>query len=153
MPKKIILAIVGVFLIIQLIPVDRNNPPVSEEWNPDREIKQIIQKSCYDCHSNKTKWPWYSYVAPVSWLVAHDVKEGREELNFTEMDRYSERRFKRKLRHALEEVYEKEMPLPIYVLMHPEAKVTDEEFTKLKNYLEKEYKIEWSPENEDHEEE
>lgn len=135
MKLKIILAIVALLLVIQLIPVQRDNPPVTQEIVAPAEVKAFLRRSCYDCHSNETKWPWYSYVAPVSWLVAHDVHEGREELNFSEMDRYSERRKKRKLKKALEEIEEGEMPLWFYIPLHPDARVTRKDIDSFKAFL------------------
>jgi len=86
--KKIIMGIVTgliiVVIAIQFVTVERTNPPVTGEINVTPELKSVLQKSCYDCHSNETVWPWYSKVAPVSWLVSKDVVEGREELNFSE---------------------------------------------------------------------
>ena len=121
--KRIILAGVVVFGLIQLIPVDRSNPPVTQEiqWN-SAETQQLAQNACYDCHSNRSEWPWYSYVAPVSWLVAHDVEEGRGKLNFTEWDQPNEDAHK-----ILEEVEEGQMPLTKYVIMHPEANLSADE--------------------------
>jgi hypothetical protein len=118
--KRLVIAGVVGFVLIQLIPVDRSNPPVTREiqWN-SAETQQLAQNACYDCHSNQSEWPWYSYVAPASWLVAHDVEEGREHLNFTEWDRPNE-----EAEEILEEVEEGSMPLTKYVLLHPEANLS-----------------------------
>ena len=114
-----------VLALIQLIPIDRDNPATdpSSEIVFDVEVKQIIQTACYDCHSNQTSWPWYSYVAPVSWLVAYHVHQGREEMNFSQWNLYSDKRMDRKLREIIEEIEEEEMPLPIYLLTHSEADI------------------------------
>jgi hypothetical protein len=82
---------VGVIAVaIQLVPYGRahTNPPVREEpaWDPI-PARELAVRACFDCHSNQTRWPWYSNVAPVSWLVQHDVDEGRRTLNFSEWDR------------------------------------------------------------------
>ncbi len=69
---------------IQLVPVKRSNPPVEFEVEAPADVHAILERACYDCHSNRTRWPWYSSVAPVSWLVARDVRRGRKELNFTD---------------------------------------------------------------------
>ncbi len=126
---KVLLGVVGLFVLIQLVPMgrDHTNPPVTQDapW-PNPEARALAVRACYDCHSNETKWPWYSNVAPVSWLVAHDVDEGREELNFSEFDKNQ-----RHLKDAPEEVREKEMPPAIYFPMHPEAKLTDAERAQL----------------------
>ena len=121
-----------IFLGIQLIPVKRSNPPVVSEVDASIEVKAILKRSCYDCHSNEVNWPWYSYVAPVSWLVAHDVKEGREELNFSEWGRHSgDAEMKEEI---IEEIEEGEMPLPIYLITHPGASVSEQELTILKKW-------------------
>lgn len=83
-------AVVGLLLAIQLVPYGRNhvNPPVGQEPRWDRpETRALVARVCFDCHSNETVWPWYSHVAPVSWLVQRDVDEGRRTLNFSEFDR------------------------------------------------------------------
>lgn len=125
-------ALIAIFLGIQLIPVDRSNPPVVSDLEAPIEVKTILKRSCYDCHSNEVKWPWYSYLAPVSWLVSHDVKEGREELNFSEWSNYSgDAKKKEKI---IEEISEGEMPLPIYLITHPEASVSKQELEILKQW-------------------
>lgn len=128
-PLKVLLALVIAFVVIQLLPIGRNhaNPPVTKEpeW-PSPEVRALAVRACFDCHSNETKWPWYSSVAPVSWLVSHDVDEGRRELNFSEFDQRQ-----RHAKDAAEEVREKEMPPAIYFPMHPEAKLTDAERQQL----------------------
>ena len=121
--RNIVIALIVVLVLIQLIPIDRTNPAVTREvqWNSP-ETRAIAQRACYDCHSNETVWPWYSYVAPVSLRVADHVAEGREHLNFSEWDRANEG-----LEEILETINKGEMPLSDYLLMHPEAKLTAEE--------------------------
>ena len=96
-----ILASVVLLVVIQLVPYGRNhsNPPVTQEvkWDSSR-TRELAVGACYDCHSNETVWPWYSNVAPVSWLVYADVKSGRETLNFSEWDRAARRRWGRRSR-------------------------------------------------------
>ena len=84
--KLILLYIFIPFLLIQLIPIDRENPPIdiSNTLDAPSEVMTVLKNSCYDCHSNETNWPFYSYIAPISWLVYRDVKFGREDLNFSE---------------------------------------------------------------------
>jgi len=135
--KKILryglLSFIVLFLVIQLVPVDRSNPPVVADFDGPVEVKQILQRSCYDCHSNTSEWPWYSYVAPVSWLVAYDVAEGREELNFSDWQRFAGDAHL--LEEIPEEVEEGEMPMPIYLLTHRDAKVSRQELATLKSYF------------------
>ena len=114
---------VGILLVlgIQLIPVPRENPEAVAPITAPDDVRMVLENSCYDCHSNLTEWPWYSRVAPVSWLVYKDVKKGRDELNFSEWGEYSDRRRNRKLEEIEEKVTDKEMPLKLYVRLHPEA--------------------------------
>ena len=123
---KIIAAVLIVaFIGIQFIPVERSNPPVTGEMDAPPRVKEILMRSCYDCHSNETVWPWYSYIAPASWLLEKDVEEGRDELNFSEWKGYDEKKKQKKFKETREEVEEGEMPQWYYVIMHPEAKLTD----------------------------
>ena len=120
--KRTVIALCIIIIVgIQLIPVNRTNPEVAYDFDGPAEVKAILKRSCYDCHSNLTEWPWYSRVAPVSWLVSKDVKKGRDELNFSEWGEYSDRRRTRKLEEIEEKVADKEMPLKLYVRLHPGA--------------------------------
>lgn len=119
-------------MAMQLVPVDRSNPPVITDLEAPIEVKSLLQRSCYDCHSNQVNWPWYSYVAPVSWLVAHDVSEGRAELNFSEWNQYAQDREMRE--EIYEEVAEGEMPMKIYLLTHPDAAVSESELAFLRQW-------------------
>lgn len=126
---KVLLVLLSLTIGIQLIPVPRENPPVVAPITVPDGVRTVLENSCHDCHSNLTEWPWYSRVAPASWLVYKDVKRGRDKLNFSEWGEYSDRRRNRKLEEIEELVADKEMPLKIYVRMHPEAalSVTDAE--------------------------
>jgi hypothetical protein len=122
------LVVVGIaFVAIQLVPVDRTNPPVEEEVPASPEVRAVLRRACYDCHSNETTWPWYSRVAPVSWLVASDVEEAREHLNFSTWNRLSPKDRAKGFEEAWEEVEDGEMPLWFYVPLHREAKLTAED--------------------------
>lgn len=126
---KLLGGLVGVFVVVQLVPYgrDHTNPPVKAEpqWTSP-EVRALAVRACFDCHSNETKWPGYSNVAPVSWLVQHHVDEGRHELNFSEFDRPQKH-----AKDAEEELREGEMPMGGYVAMHAEAKLTDAEKKQL----------------------
>ena len=132
----IILAIlVGGFLLIQLVPYGRNhtNPPVVSEPNWDSpETRALAERACFDCHSNETVWPWYSNIAPVSWLVYHDTEEGRQYLNFSE---WGSNREGEEGEEMVEQIKKGDMPLPIYLPTHPEARLTPAEKTALINGL------------------
>ncbi|RMH15864.1 MAG: heme-binding protein [Gammaproteobacteria bacterium] len=138
MKKKILyglLGVLGVFVLIQLIPVDRTNPPVTAEIKAPPKIMAILKTSCYDCHSNQTKWPFYSYIAPISWFVAHDVHEGREKLNFSEWGKYTKKKQRKRLQDALEEVEAGDMPIGIYLLAHPKAEVSPQQVKLIKQWV------------------
>ena len=128
--KRLLLTGIAVFVVAQLIPMTRANPPVDPaqaifaRMTVPPEVAGILTRACQDCHSNQTVWPWYSRIAPVSWLTIHDVNEGRGELNFSEWGRYSARRQDRQLKEICEQVERGKMPMPIYTVMHPQAKLT-----------------------------
>lgn len=122
---KIVLAVVVSFVGIQLIPVDRSNPPVEEEITASPDVKAILKRACFDCHSNETIWPWYSRVAPVSWLLAWDVGEGREELNFSTWNQYSQKKRDKIIKEIRKEVEEGEMPPWFYLSLHPDARLSE----------------------------
>ena len=123
----IIVVAVVLFIAIQFVPVERTNPPVVSEPDWDSpETKALMQRACFDCHSNETKWPAYAYIAPISWLVAHDVDEGRAEFNLSDWANHPGEGDE-----MVDEVEEGGMPLPIYLSMHPEAVLTAAEKEQL----------------------
>ncbi|MCF8233772.1 MAG: heme-binding domain-containing protein [Bacteroidales bacterium] len=119
---SVILIVIAILIImIQFIPVSRENPEVqgTPDFNNER-THELVRQACYDCHSHETDWPWYAYVAPVSWLVASDVHEGREHFNMSVPP----------FEHGDEAagmVEKGTMPLDIYQWMHPEARFTEKE--------------------------
>jgi hypothetical protein len=125
-----------VFGAIQLIPIQRDNPPVlrEPEWDAP-ETRQLAVQACFDCHSNETEWPWYAYVAPASWIIRYDVTEGREDLNFSEWDRYAQPDenpddpFAEKplAERIADEIRSDRMPPGDYRLMNPDARLSDEQ--------------------------
>ena len=129
---RIVLAVVIVLVGIQFIPVNRSNPPVEEEVPASLEVKAMLKRACYDCHSNETIWPGYSQVAPVSWLLAWDVGEGREELNFSTWNRYSQKKRGKIMKEIWEEVQEGEMPPWFYLPLHPDARLSDSDRSLLR---------------------
>ena len=126
--KKILpnvgIAVIAVLVLIQLVPVDRSNLPVVSDIATSSEVKAVLKRSCYDCHSHETVWPLYSRIAPVSWLVAKDVYAGRDELNFSTWNQYSTKEQVRKLHESWEEVEEGEMPLWFYLTVHRNAELS-----------------------------
>jgi hypothetical protein len=129
--RRITLTLVVLLVGSQFVPLDRSNPPVTGEIEAPKAVMTILRKACYDCHSNQVKWPWYSWVAPMSFLVAHDVEEAREHMNFSEWDKLSVADRAEAIEECWEEVEEGEMPLFVYLPMHPEAKLTEEEHATL----------------------
>jgi hypothetical protein len=109
---------------IQFVPVERTNPPAEAAVPVSAELSAVLKRACYNCHSNETIWPWYARVAPASWLVAKDVKEGRKEVNFSVWNQYSDARKARKFKEIVEQVEANKMPQWYYVLLHPEAKLS-----------------------------
>lgn len=134
-PRRWILAIAGLglamLILIQLIPLGRNhqNPPAGTEpaWDSPR-TRELVQDACYDCHSNHTEWPWYSNVAPMSWLVYNDVMEAREVFNFNEI---SPEQGKGLVELMVGQVSEAKMPPLQYQAIHPEARFSSAERQEL----------------------
>jgi hypothetical protein len=138
MPKIIryililIAAGVALLLLIQLIPVPHTNPPVLTQVTWDSpQTGELFTRACADCHSNETTWPWYSKVAPISWLVYRDVTEGRQRFNISELTNVSTNRMDRLIREVGGQISEGEMPPMIYLPMHPTAALTDAEKASL----------------------
>jgi hypothetical protein len=113
----------AILVLLQLKQVERTNPPVRAEVEAPPEIRTILRRSCYDCHSHETRWPWYSYVAPSSWFVADHVTHARRHMNLSEWPHDAAKR-----EHLLEEIHEQvsagEMPLASYLLLHRDARLS-----------------------------
>jgi hypothetical protein len=126
----IVLGLVG----IQFWPTgfDRTNPPVVAEppWDA-AETRQLAVRACYDCHSNETVWPWYSRIAPLSWMIEQDIAEGRAVLNFSEWGSAPTP----EIEETVEQISTRKMPLPYYLLLHPEARLSNVEQGQLINGL------------------
>jgi len=125
----ILAAALAVGIALQLLPFGKNldNPPVTDamQWT-DPQAEEIARRACYDCHSNESVWPWYSKIAPGSWLMQKDVDDGRSAMNFSTGHRIEA--------DEIAEVLEGgEMPPPQYLLLHPEARLSQEEKDKLIN--------------------
>ena len=119
--------LLALFGVAQLVPVERTNPTVDGEITAPAEVHSILQRACYDCHSNETVWPWYSRIAPPSWLIAQDVREGRAALNFSSWNRLSAKEQSEAALATYEEVVEGEMPPSLYLSPHPEARLSQED--------------------------
>lgn len=128
------LLLLALLVLVQFVPYGRahGNPPVRQEPQWDSPAtRALAQRACFNCHSNETKWPWYTWVAPMSWLTQSDVDEARKNMNFSEWDRKQ-----RNAHEAPDQVEEGEMPPWFYVPMHPEAKLSSEEKAQLIRGLE-----------------
>ena len=133
MIKKILIAFALILLIIQFIRPEKNIAPAPSEANiathyatPDN-VKKILERSCYDCHSNTTKYPWYASIQPVGWWLADHVKEGKAEINFDAFMTYKPKKARHKMEEVNEMVKEGEMPLSSYTIVHRDAKLSEEE--------------------------
>ncbi len=141
--KKILLILAVIFIFIQFFQIDKTNPPVNEGMDflkikdTPEPIAKIIRNSCYDCHSNESKYPFYSNIQPFAWLLKNHIDEGRQELNFSVFATYEKKRQAHKLEESAEMVERKEMPLESYQIAHPEAKLTDEQRKELAQYFKK----------------
>lgn len=140
--KIFLIVLVIAFIALQFIP---NKMPKNAEAGKDDliasgilplAISTILRTSCYDCHSNQTSYPWYSKVAPASWLLAKDVRVGRDELNFSEWGSYIKRKQIGKLRKIKEEVTSGDMPLKNYLIIHRRAKLSQEQKDALAKWTE-----------------
>ncbi|MFZ4058487.1 MAG: heme-binding domain-containing protein [Ferruginibacter sp.] len=138
-----IIILIGL-VVIQFIRPERNlgNSPtafskdISTIYPVSDSVQLILQQSCYDCHSNKTSYPWYANIQPVAWWLADHVNEGKRELNFSEFAGYSIRRQYRKLEEVNEQVKEGEMPLSSYTIIHKNAVLKDHQKLALANWAE-----------------
>lgn len=131
--KRIGLATGFLLLAIQAVPVNRSNP-IADPSNSiyaaqamPADVKAVFERSCKDCHSNDTAWPWYSYVAPVSWVVARDVHHARKKMNFSEWGGYPAQRKEDRLEEICEQVTHGDMPDRKYAIFHRSARITPQE--------------------------
>ena len=120
-----LVALIAVFVALQLVPVERTNPPVGSDVDAPAEVEAILRRACYDCHSHETSWPWYSFVAPASWFVADHVNHGRGDLNFSEWPAYDFEAQDLALSDIREQITKGEMPLPSYLILHPGARLSE----------------------------
>ena len=121
MKKKIFIFLLLGMIGIQFIKIDKTNPPVTADLNAPAEVRTVLRNACYDCHSNETIWPWYSKVAPVSWMLENHVKDGREKLNFSEWEKYNDVKRSEMKKEIWEQINSSEMPLQMYTYLHSKA--------------------------------
>jgi hypothetical protein len=141
--KMLLWGLPALFVILQLFRIEKTNPPVvaSHDFRavmqPPADVARILETSCYDCHSHETRYPWYSNVAPFSWMLANHVHEGREHLNFSTFGTLSQEDRAEFLHESAEEVEEGHMPIGGYVALHREAALSDEQRTRLVEWFER----------------
>ena len=139
--------VVAIVLVIQVIPVERNVSTVPPGQSFERtekvpaNVAAILKVSCYDCHSNNTRYPWYSELQPGAWFMARHIKKGKEELNFDEFNNYSKRRKKAKIKSIISQIEKEEMPLKSYLLLHPDAGLTPNKKKVLLQFFQSELEL------------
>ena len=139
--KLVILVLITGLVGIQFFPASLNqNATISltdfnKTFNVPNDIQNLLKTSCYDCHSNNTKYPWYSKIQPGAWIMENHIKEGKEELNFSEFGAYSKRKQKSKLKSIISQIKDGEMPLLSYTLIHQDAKLSEKEKQILEEWL------------------
>ena len=139
--KWIIIILVILFVGLQFIRPAKTNPPIEQSQTIEAHtqmtppVAAILDRSCNDCHSNKTRWPWYSNVAPASWLVIGHVNDARKELNFSEWSRRDRDRQSKKLQQICEEVKDGAMPLGSYTPLHPGSKLSADDVKTLCDWV------------------
>jgi cytochrome c551/c552 len=132
------------FVGIQLKRPARTNPPVDQSQTIEantqitQPVRDILDRSCSDCHSNKTVWPWYTNVAPISWWIVDHINEGRRNLNLSEWAKLDRDRQAKKLQQICDEVHDGAMPLPSYLPMHSKAKLSEQDKKTLCDWTEAE---------------
>jgi len=133
MIKKILLLLLVVFILIQMIRPEKNislaaSPnDIAAHYNVPGDVLNILKRSCYDCHSNNTIYPWYNNIQPVAWWMADHVKVGKEEINFSEFAAYSPKKQSHALRSVVGQIKKDEMPMDSYLWIHKDAKMNDEQ--------------------------
>ena len=133
--------VVAIVLVIQVIPVERNVSTVQPGQSFEKtekvpaNVAAILKVSCYDCHSNNTRYPWYSVLQPGAWFMAQHIKKGKEELNFDEFNNYSKRRKKAKIKSIISQIEKDEMPLKSYRMMHGNARLSADEKKELLDFF------------------
>jgi len=136
-----LLALLAVFVIAQFFSPAKNKS--SEESREDitqvyavpADVQVMLKSACYDCHSNNTQYPWYTYVQPVGWMMAEHVKEGKATLNFDEYGAYTTKRQRNKLKSIREQIIKGKMPLKSYTLMHGYAKFTEAQKDRITKWV------------------
>lgn len=141
--RWLLLIVVVLFVVVQFIRPAKTNPAIDQSLaleshvQVDPKVAAIFDRSCADCHSNKTRWPWYSHVAPVSWFVIDHVNEGRGYLNFSEWGTYDKEQQRDLLNEICAEVKGGSMPLSSYTPLHPGSSLTPQDVTMICEWTQK----------------
>lgn len=141
MTKKILIGLLIVVLLMQIMQPTKNQSEllssndISKTYALPAGVHETFVKKCYDCHSNNTQYPWYVHIQPIGWWMASHIKEGKDELDFSEFGTYDSKRANHKLEEISEEIAEGHMPINSYLWIHPEAKVTDEELKAINGWI------------------
>jgi len=139
--EAVALVFLIIILAIQLLQPARNKSgqavsnDFSETFTVPGNVQGILKKSCFDCHSSQTEYPWYIYIQPVGWWMDSHIRKGKEELNFSEFGSYSKRRQMSKLKSIGESIENETMPLPSYTLIHRKARLSNEEKSLILNWV------------------
>jgi len=133
--KRAILIIFSILVFMQFFQIDKENKEIDKtlEIKAPDNIMTMLKNACYDCHSNQTKWPWYSNIAPFSWAIDTHVKEGRKALNLSTWEEYSPEEKKKKMKEIFRTAYAS-MPLSSYIKFHEEADLTREQRTQIRDW-------------------
>jgi len=133
--KRVWLIFAVFFILIQLVRFEQTNPPIdiAKTIKADEQVISILKTSCFDCHSNESRWPWYSNIAPISWLITLHVDDARKWVNFSEWEGYDEAK-KQKLKKLIFREISGAMPLYTYKLAHPAAELGDKERRILRDW-------------------
>ncbi|GAB4253135.1 MAG: heme-binding domain-containing protein [Vicingaceae bacterium] len=136
--RKTLLGIGILMILFQFIPKNHNHSNEQmfiKKYAPPKEILNLLQNSCFDCHSNNTNYPWYGYIQPVTLFINHHVNEGKEEFNFDALHLYSDKKRNHKIHESIEEIEKDKMPLKSYTLLHSKAKLNKQQKETLINWL------------------
>lgn len=140
--KRALGGLLGVFVLLQFFQIDKTNPPITagqdllQLTSPPSDVAALIKSACYDCHAHTTAYPWYASIQPVGWWLKGHIEEGREHLNFSAWGSYPADKRAHKAEECAEEIREQEMPLKVYPITHPEARLSPEQRDRLAAWFE-----------------
>ena len=139
--RNILIALAIILIIMQFFSIDKTNPSIDQAKdfltveNTPTEVAQLFKIACYDCHSNETKYPWYTSVAPISWFIKGHIDNGREVLNFSTWSDYNAKQKSHKMEEIIEVVDGKEMPMLTYWMIHWDAKISEEQRKQITDWV------------------